>query len=114
MSIATAEELCAASDDARHHLRRKTREEQLESWLHWFEKRAEQMLRDAVRKGLYHLYVELPFQPLQGNEQKRSYRFADGEHISTKVKKMLEGCSVEYTELEEENGSYWILEIRWD
>lgn len=114
MPIATAEELCAASDDARHHLRKKSREDQLESWLHWFEKRIDQMLRDAVRKGLYHIFVELPFQPLQGDEQKRSYRFADGEHISTKVKRMLEGISLDYTELEEDGKLYWILEIRWD
>ena len=113
MSIATADELRAATMEARTHLEHKSREEQLESWLRWFEKRADQLLKDAIRRGLGHIYVELPFQPLQGKQQKSSYRFADGEHLSTKVKKMLEGVVLDYTELEDDAGSWWLLELRW-
>ena len=114
MSVATREELWEATQQAREALKEKSREDQLESWLRWFEKRADQFLKDAIRRGLGHIYVELPFQPLQGKEQKSSYRFADGEHLSTKVKKMLQGIALDYTELEEDGGSWWLLELRWD
>ena len=113
MSIATAQELKEATYQAREALQERSREEQLESWMRWFERRIDQMLKDAIRRGLGHLYVELPFQPLQGKEQKSSYRFADGEHLSTKIKRMLAGVSLDYTELEEETGSWWLLELRW-
>ena len=114
MSVATARELKEATLQAREALQERSREKQLESWLRWFDKRIDQMLKDAIRMGLGHLYVELPFQPLQGGEQKQSYLFADGEHLSMKVKKMLEGVELDYTELEELDGSSsWILELRW-
>ena len=114
MSIATAQELKEATYQAREALQERSREEQLESWMRWFERRIDQMLKDAIRRGLGHLYVELPFQPLQGKEQKSSYRFADGEHLSMKVKRMLEGILLDYTELEEDGESWWILQLRWD
>jgi hypothetical protein len=117
--IATAQELAEATRQALFDTRPK--EEKMSTWVAWFKKRGPQLFRDAVSKGSWNLYLQLPYAPIPAKTPGKIMYYM--VTIDDKQKKLedwlaeqLPGCKIEFVDIEdeEENGkSEMLLEISW-
>jgi hypothetical protein len=107
MIIATAEELHAATVSMREKTREDSLEEKNRKWMEWFVKRSEKMLSDTVRKGLFEMTLDLPYQPLD-----RSY-WDSLKKLGRELKRKLPGCTLAFVEEEYEENVIYRLEISW-
>lgn len=116
--IVTAEELYEATRETRKALQEKTDEELLEEWFEWFKKKGPSYIRDSVKKGLYKVTMDLPFQPLfkeNGEPDPNSYSWR-GKSLWKRLTEMLPGCKIEYIEEEYDcvdGFPGYVLEINW-
>ena len=115
--LVTANELYAATREAQQV--DKTDEELLEEWFEWFKKKGPSYLRDAVKKGLFRVTLDLPFQPTvlpSGKANGNSYTWK-GKSLWKRLTEMLPGCKIEYLEEEYEEAEVsfpgYVLEISW-
>ena len=115
--LVTASELYAATREAQQV--EKTDEEKLEEWFEWFKKKGPNYIRDAVKKGLYRVTLDLPFQPIlqkNGEPDPKTYNWR-GKSLWKRLTEMLPGCKIEYLEEEYEEAEVsfpgYVLEISW-
>jgi hypothetical protein len=106
-TIASAEELFAASKHYRKLLKSMDRNELIIEWLEWFEKRGEKLLKEAVRKGYFSLELDLPFQA-RNKEECMLYK-----KILRNLQYMLPNCHIQLTETEYEDEMMYKVEIDW-
>ncbi len=114
--IATVEELRSASRRNAEASLNQDRDERLKEWLQWFDKRGPGLFREAVKRGLWRVCFDLPFQPEDG-EVKKGGTFLRGgiwKEIVAGVKEVVPGCEVDIYEEEYENGTkIYVLEVCW-
>lgn len=104
--IATADELREATES--FLLKSKgTREEMNTKWIEWFMKRSEKMLGDTVRKGLYEMTLDLPYQPAGIHD------FKELKELAKILRQLLEGCNIQFVEEEYNNQLIYKVEISW-
>ena len=115
--LVTAIELYAATRESQQI--DKTNEEKLEEWYEWFKIKGPTYLRDAVKKGLFRVTLDLPFQPLfqaNGEPDPKTYTWR-GKSLWKRLTEMLPGCKIEYLEEEYEEAEVsfpgYVLEISW-
>ena len=116
--LVTAVELYAATREAQQV--EKTDEEKLEEWFEWFKKKGPSYIREAVKKGLFRVTLDLPFQPLfqqNGEPEPKSYNWR-GKSLWKRLTEMLPGCKIEYCEEEYDEDCEvkfpgYVLEISW-
>ena len=118
--IVTALELFEATKEARMELDNKSKEELCEEWFEWFKKRGPGYIRDAVKKGLYRVTLELPFQPTllpDGKVDGKCYNWK-GKPLYKRLTEALPGCKIEFCDEEYEESCAvpfpgTVLEISW-
>jgi hypothetical protein len=114
--LVSAQELYEATREIRKELAEKTREQLLEEWMEWFMKKGPSYIRDSVKKGLFKVSLELPFQPVfqeDGAVDPKSYSW-NGKSLWKRLQDLLPGCTIIYMEEELDAGEiYYSLEIGW-
>lgn len=106
-TIASAEELYAASKHYKKLLKSMDKNELITEWLEWFEKRGEKLLKEAVKKGYFSLELDLPFQA-KTKEERMLYK-----KIIKNLQYMLPNCDIQLTETESEDEMVYKVEIDW-
>lgn len=118
--LVTAQDLFEATKEARIVIEGKTKEELCEEWYEWFKKKSPSYIRDAVKKGLFRVTFELPFQPTllpSGEVDGKCYNW-NGKPLYKRLTEVLPGCKIEFCEEEYEESCAvpfpgFVLEISW-
>ncbi len=119
--IASAEELREASEAFREGQEGKSKEDILKGWMKHFEKTVDRAIKDSIRGGASSCSVQLPWQPVNTEEGKKTFvreTKVEGVELRKWVQQQLPGCSIEFVS-EEVDGSvkggdvWFMLEISW-
>jgi hypothetical protein len=105
--IATAQDLCEASQGGLERQNWFSNAEKNEEWIAWFKKRGVRMLKDATALGKWYMNVDVPYQP--ATEQDKNDLVA----LRKRVRRMLPGCEVVFIEEEYEGEKICVFQIEW-
>ena len=105
--LATAQDLCEASQGGLERQSWFSNAEKNEEWIAWFVKRGVRMLKDATALGKWYMNVDVPYQPATEQDQN------DLVALRKRLRRMLPGCEVVFIEEEYEGQRVCVFQIEW-